>query len=98
MTMTDINALANQLKSMTAKQLQQLLSATPNREGSDVRLKRNARTKKYFDSAPKPHQCLTYGVYRDITDYMAEIGTEAWLAQSVNHQTKNATFVRVRKQ
>ena len=86
--MTDINALANQLKSMTAKQLQTLLSATPNREGSDVRLKRNARTKKYFDSAPKPHQCLTYGNYRDITEYMHEIGTDAWIAQSALHRGK----------
>ena len=96
--MTDINALANQLKSMTAKQLQQLLSATPNREGSDVRLKRNARTDKYFKVAPKPHQCLTYGVYSDTVDYIHEIGMDSWLSQKVNNRTKNATFVTVRKQ
>ena len=96
--MTDINALANQLKSMTAKQLQQLLSATPNREGSDVRLKRNARTDKYFEHAPKPHHCLTYGVYSDTVDYIHEIGMDKWLSQKVNNRTKNATFVTVRKQ
>ena len=97
MTMTDINTIANQLQSLSTKELQQLLLATANRDGSAIRAKRNARTEKYFKHAPKPHHCLTYGVYRDVTDYMAEIGTEAWLAQSVNHQTKNATFVQVRK-
>jgi len=88
MTMTDIDTIAEQLKSMTAKQLQTLLSATPNREGSDVRLKRNARTEKYFKVAPKPHQCLTYDVYSDTVQYMHEIGTDAWIAQSTLHRGK----------
>ena len=81
MTMTDIDTLANQLKSMTAKQLQQLLSATSNRDGATVRAKRNARTQKYFEHAPKPHQCLTFENYRDTVDYIHEIGVDQWLTK-----------------
>ena len=81
MTMTDIDTLAIQLKSMTAKQLQQLLSATPNRDGSQVRAKRNARTQKYFEHAPKPHQCLTFDVYSKTVDYIHELGVDRWLAE-----------------
>ena len=81
MTMTDIDTLANQLKSLTAKQLQQLLSATPNRDGRQVRAKRNARTEKYFKHAPKPHQCLTFENYRDTVNYIHEIGVDAWLTK-----------------
>ena len=81
MTMTDIDTLANQLKSLTAKQLQQLLSATPNRDGRQVRAKRNARTQKYFKHAPKPHQCLTFENYRDTVNYIHEIGVDAWLTE-----------------
>jgi hypothetical protein len=95
--MTNIDQLAETLKALTPRQLQKVLATTPNRDGSKIKAQKIARTEKYFSAAPKPHHCLTYGVYRDITDYMAEIGTEAWLAQSVNHQTKNATFVQVRK-
>mgnify|MGYP003135880166 FL=1 len=79
--MTDIDTLANQLKSLTAKQLQQLLSATPNRDGRQVRAKRNARTEKYFKHAPKPHQCLTFENYRDTVNYIHEIGVDAWLTK-----------------
>jgi len=79
--MTDINALANQLKSLTAKQLQQLIVATPNRDGSQVRAKRNERTQKYFEHAPKPHQCLTFGNYKDTVDYINEIGVDQWLTE-----------------
>jgi len=79
--MTDIDTLANQLKSLTAKQLQQLLSATPNRDGRQVRAKRNARTEKYFKHAPKPHQCLTFENYRDTVNYIHEIGVDAWLTE-----------------
>ena len=72
MTMTDINALANQLKSMTAKQLQQLLSATPNRDGSEVRAKRNARTEAYFDRIREqglyPHKYDTFTQFREVVE------------------------------
>lgn len=96
-TMTKVDQLAETLKALTPRQLQQLLATATTVDGSKIKAKKIARTEKYFAAAPKPHHCLTYGVYRDITAYMAEIGTKAWLAQSVNHQTKNATFVRVRK-
>ena len=81
MTMTDIDTIAIQLKSLTANQLQQLLSATSNRDGSQVRAKRNARTQKYFEHAPKPHQCLTFENYRDTVDYIHEIGVDQWLTK-----------------
>lgn len=94
---SNIDSIAEMLQQLSPAQLQQLSLRTANRDGSKIRAKRNARTEKYFSAAPKPHHCLTWGVYKDVTDYMAEIGTDAWLAQSVNHQTKNATIVRVRK-
>ena len=88
MTMTDINTIANQLQSLSAKDLQRLLSATANRDGATVRAKRNARTQKYFEHAPKPHHCLTFDVYSDTVQYMHEIGTDAWIAQSALHRGK----------
>ncbi len=81
MTMTDIDTLAIQLKGMTAKQLQQLLSATPNRDGSEVRARKIRATEKYFEHAPKPHQCLTFENYRDTVDYIHEIGVDQWLTE-----------------
>ena len=81
MTMTDIDTIANQLKALTARQLQQLLCATPNRDGATVRAKRNARTQKYFEHAPKPHQCLTFENYSDTVDYIHEIGVDQWLTK-----------------
>jgi hypothetical protein len=70
--MTDIDQLAKQLKSMTAKQLQQLLSATPNRDGSDVRLKRNARTEAYFDRVKAeglyPYKYDTFTQFREVLE------------------------------
>ncbi len=81
MTMTDIDTLAIQLKSMTAKQLQQLLSATSNRDGSEVRARKIRATEKYFKHAPKPHQCLTFENYRDTVNYIHEIGVDKWLTE-----------------
>ena len=98
MTMTDIDTIAIQLKSMTAKQLQQLFSATANRDGSAIKARKIRATEKYFRHAPKPHHCLTYGVYSDTVDYIHEIGMDKWLSQKVNNRTKNATFVTVRRQ
>ena len=72
MTMTDINALANQLKSMTAKQLQQLLSATPNRDGSAIRAKKIARTETYFDRVRAeglyPYKYDTFAQFREVVE------------------------------
>ena len=95
---SNIDSIAEMLQQLSPAQLQQVSLRTANRDGSKIRAKRIARTEKYFRHAPKPHQCLTFGVYKDTVDYMAEIGTEAWLAQKVNNRTKNATFVTVRKQ
>ena len=81
MTMTDINTIANQLQSLSAKDLQRLLSATSNRDGATVRAKRNARTQKYFEHAPKPHQCLTFENYSNTVDYIHEIGVDQWLTK-----------------
>ena len=95
--MSRIDHLVEILIQATPRQLQMLLANMNTVDGSKIRAARNARTEKYFSAAPKPHHCLTFGVYKDTVDYMAEIGTDAWLSQSVNHQTKNATIVRVRK-
>ena len=95
--MTNVDQLAEMLKELTPRQLQKLMTKTTKVDGSKIREARNSRTEKYFSVAPKPHQCLTYDVYRDVTDYMSEIGTQAWVSQSVNHRTKNATIVQVRK-
>ena len=86
--MTNIDQLAETLKALSPRQLQKVLAVTPNKKGSVIRANRNVRTEKYFSVAPKPHQCLTFDVYSDITEYMHEIGTEAWIAQSSIHRGK----------
>ena len=96
--MSSNDQLVEILKQATPRQLQKLLANMNTVDGSKIRAERNARTEKYFSVAPKPHHCLTFGVYKDTVDYMAEIGTDAWLAQKVNNRTKNATFVTVRRQ
>jgi hypothetical protein len=96
--MTDIDTLANQLQSLSVKDLQKVLLATSNRDGSAIKARKIRATERYFRHAPKPHQCLTFGVYSDTVDYIHEIGIDKWLSQKVNNRTKNATFVTVRKQ
>jgi hypothetical protein len=81
MTMTDINNIAEQLKSLSATELQKVLLATSNVDGSEIKRKRIARTEKYFKHAPKPHQCLTFDVYSKTVDYIHEIGVDRWLAE-----------------
>ena len=81
MTMTNIDTIAEQLKSLTANQLQQLLSATTNRDGSEIKARKIRATEKYFRHAPKPHQCLTFENYRDTVDYIHELGVDRWLAE-----------------
>ena len=81
MTMTNIDTIAEQLKSMSVTDLQKVLLATSNRDGSEVRRKRNARTEKYFKHAPKPHQHLTFENYRDTVNYIHEIGVDRWLTE-----------------
>ena len=81
MTMTDINNIAEQLKSLSVSELQKVLLATSNVDGSEIKRKRIARTEKYFEHAPKPHQCLTFENYRDTVDYIHEIGVDQWLTE-----------------
>ena len=81
MTMTDINNIAEQLKSLSVSELQKVLLATSNVDGSEIKRKRIARTEKYFEHAPKPHQCLTFENYRDTVNYIHEIGVDRWLAE-----------------
>ena len=72
MTMTDIDTIAEQLKSMTAKQLQTLLSATPNRDGSAIRAKKIARTETYFDRVRAeglyPYKYDTFTQFREVVE------------------------------
>ena len=81
MTMTDINNIAEQLKSLSVTELQKVLLATSNVDGSEIKRKRIARTEKYFEHAPKPHQCLTFDVYSKTVDHIHELGVDRWLAE-----------------
>ena len=81
MTMTNIDTIAEQLKSMSVTDLQKVLLATSNVDGSEIKRKRIARTEKYFEHAPKPHQCLTFDVYSKTVDYIHELGVDRWLAE-----------------
>ena len=79
--MTDIDTLANQLQGLSVKDLQKVLLATSNRDGSEVRARKIRATEKYFKHAPKPHQCLTFENYRDTVNYIHEIGVDKWLTE-----------------
>ena len=81
MTMTNIDTIAEQLKSMSVTDLQKVLLATSNVDGSEIKRKRIARTEKYFEHAPKPHQCLTFENYRDTVSYIHEVGVDQWLTK-----------------
>ena len=81
MTMTNIDTIAEQLKSMSVTDLQKVLLATSNVDGSEIKRKRIASTEKYFKHAPKPHQCLTFENYRDTVNYIHEIGVDRWLTE-----------------
>ena len=68
--MTKIDALAAALQRLTAKQLQQLTMATPNRDGSLIRLARNRRTEAYFARVKAeglyPHNFDTFAQFREV--------------------------------
>ena len=70
--MTNTDDLATMLKGLTAKQLQQLLVARPNRDGSKVRLRRNARTQAYFDRIKAeglyPYKYDTFAQFREVVE------------------------------
>ena len=79
--MTKVDQLAATLKQLTPRQLQQLMTRTSTVDGSTIKAKKIRATEKYFEHAPKPHHCLTYGVYSDTVDYIHEIGIDKWLSQ-----------------
>jgi len=68
--MSKTDAIAVMLKELSAKQLQQLLSATGNRDGSKIRGKRIARTEAYFarvkDEGLYPHNYPTFPQFREV--------------------------------
>ena len=72
MTMTDINNIAEQLKSLSATELQKVLLATSNRDGSEIRAKRNAQTEAYFDRVKSeglyPHKYDTFTQFREVLE------------------------------
>ena len=78
---SNIDSIAEMLQQLSPAQLQQLSLRTANRDGSKIRAKRIARTEKYFEHAPKPHQCLTFENYSDTVDYIHEIGVDQWLTK-----------------
>ncbi len=65
---TDV--IAQMLSQLNSKQLQKLLSTTPNRKGSEIRGKRNARTEVYFqrvkDEGLYPHNYPTFPQFREV--------------------------------
>ena len=65
---TDV--IAQMLSQLNGKQLQQLLSATPNRDGSKIRGKRIAQTEAYFarvkDEGLYPHNYPTFPQFREV--------------------------------
>ncbi len=68
--MTKIDALADALKQLSARQLQQLTVATPNRDGSQIRMRKNMRTEAYFqrvkDEGLYPHNYPTFPQFREV--------------------------------
>ena len=70
MTMTNIDTIAEQLKSLTANQLQQLLSATTNRDGSAIKARKIRATETYFRNAKNnglyPHNFESFPQFREV--------------------------------
>ena len=64
------DALAEMLKRLTPKQLQQLSQVMPNRDGSVIRGKRIAQTEAYFqrvkDEGLYPHNFDTFAQFREV--------------------------------
>ena len=73
MTETDAmttDVIADMLSQLTSKELQQLVQAMPNRDGSKIRGKRNAQTEVYFqrvkDEGLYPHNYPTFPQFREV--------------------------------
>ena len=72
MTETDamtLDVIADMLSQLTSKELQKLAQVMPNRDGSAIRGKRNARTEAYFqrvkDEGLYPHNFKTITQFRE---------------------------------
>ena len=65
---TDV--IADMLSRLSSKELQQLARVMPNRDGSVIRGKRNARTEAYFqrvkDEGLYPHNYPTFPQFREV--------------------------------
>lgn len=72
MTNNNINQLAEALQRMSVKELQKVLLATSNRDGSEIRAKRNAQTEAYFDRVKSeglyPHKYDTFTQFREVLE------------------------------
>ena len=68
--MSKTDAIAEMLKQLNAKQLQTLLSATGNRDGSQIRAKKNAQTEAYFNRVKAeglyPYKYDTFTQFREV--------------------------------
>ena len=64
------DTVAQLLSRLNSKQLQTLLSTTPNRTGSEIRGKRIAQTEAYFqrvkDEGLYPHNFDTFTQFREV--------------------------------
>jgi|TARA_R110002012_G_scaffold52414_1_gene134735 hypothetical protein len=68
--MTEVDQLAEMLKELTPRQLQQLMSATPNRDGSAIKARKIRATETYFRNAKNnglyPHNFESFPQFREV--------------------------------
>jgi hypothetical protein len=68
--MTKIDALADVLKQLSARQLQQLTVATPNRDGSQIKARKIRATETYFRNVRNnglyPHNFDSFAQFREV--------------------------------
>ena len=70
MTMTDIDTIANQLQSLSVKDLQKVLLATSNRDGSEIKARKIRATETYFRNVKNnglyPHNFESFPQFREV--------------------------------
>lgn len=68
--MTKTDALADVLKQLSARQLQQLIVATPNRDGSHIKARKIRATETYFRNVRNnglyPHNFDSFAQFREV--------------------------------
>ena len=68
--MTEVDQLAEMLKELTPRQLQQLMSATPNRDGSAIKARKIRATETYFRNVKNnglyPHHFESFPQFREV--------------------------------